>query len=178
MTLDLASRGLHAMQSVSEEIEKFSNMSGTDAYPTEAATAFYRMLFDKIMVIGVYSRAFSRVYELYSGPKINKGKFHLPDMERLSVYVVELKQLREQLRLDLESCGILTVIQRECVETLTEISEYLGLGAKDFKKAAKKITLDKVRKASDVMDRLWTVAHVHEILQTQAKHFSPSSLLD
>ena len=177
MTLDLASRGLHAMQSLSEEIEKFCKMNENDYYPMEAAKGFYGMLFDKIMVIGVYSRAFARVYELYSGPKFNKGSFKLADMERLSVYVVELKHLREQLRLDLEACGILTVIQRECVETLKEISEFLGLNSTDnFKKAAKEISLNKVRKASDVMDKLWVVAHMQEILQTQAKHFSPSSL--
>ena len=161
MALESLARGLDALRSLSEEIEKYTT---TPAYPVDSAKEFFQMFF-KTVIIPFNTAMFAQTATLYKGPKHNSGNFK-PGPS----YVEDLVELRNALRGDLETCGVVDLIKKECTRTLKDVCDHLGVKSGDIKDAVYKMSLTRVRRASDAMDRLWTVSHMLATIKKERKH--------
>jgi hypothetical protein len=170
MALESVASGLDALRSLSEEIEKFSTPHNQDdMYPVDAAKEFFHMFF-KMVIIPFNTALYTHTATLYKGPKFNMGNFKLESTKPRAAYVEDLTELRTALRTDLEVSGLVDLIKKECTSILTDICEHLGLKGADIKDAVYKMSLARARRASDDMDRLWTVSQMLDIIKKERKH--------
>ena len=141
MDLETMTRGLEGLRSLSEEIErrKLVEHDKTEGY--------LRLLFVNILRVALNVRTFPRVYKLYAAGS------------------QELDMLKQALTQDIKDGDIVKAIQSEEEEALLGVCTCLDLKVTSVKAGG--ITLDKVRKACDAMDKMWTIANIQDMLRTQ-----------